>query len=414
MLDQSVPTFRVVTPTADGDAGMQPAAASRHYPELDALRGIAALVVVFGHFAHLWNTAAVNALPLAALRRLLIDGSGAAVILFFLLSGFVLSLPYKRGRSSPYSTFALRRIARIYIPYLAAVVLAVVCYWRVGGELPLSDWFNHTWTAPLTWRLVLSNILLLGNYDTAQVNTAFWSLAVEMRLSLLFPLICIPLLKWKRGHVAGFVWFVAMLDVVVSHPLYHYLDPVTFENATDMTLGLTCFAVGIVLSRYFELLQSRWARSTSTSRWLFFLVSMVLLEFSAMVGHLHHVGFAANMLQITGGAGVLVSVLFSGGIQRILHHRLPAFFGRISYSLYLVHGTALFLLAHLLFGHYTRMQMLVPYLVLAIGAAALFYRFIENPAILLSRSVGRAPAKVSLPAYQSQRSTPAIDGTRLV
>ena len=46
-------------------------------------------------------------------------------MLFFLLSGFVLSVPYLRGKGQAYPVYLIRRILRIYAPYLAALALAV-------------------------------------------------------------------------------------------------------------------------------------------------------------------------------------------------------------------------------------------------------------------------------------------------
>jgi len=66
----------------------------RRFHELDAIRGLAALMVVFSHFVLIWQ------IPwrdepgfLSFLRYPFITGH-EAVMLFFLLSGFVLSLPY--------------------------------------------------------------------------------------------------------------------------------------------------------------------------------------------------------------------------------------------------------------------------------------------------------------------------------
>jgi len=361
---------------------------TRHYPELDALRGVAAFIVVLGHFGRLWEPASVTQPVLSLLRTLFQLGGGAAVVLFFLLSGFVLSLPYKRGTSLPYGNFALRRIARIYIPYLAAVLLAVLGYWQLQGRLPLSAWFNQTWTQPLTGRVILSSALLIGNYDTSLVNTAFWSLAVEMRLSLLFPFLCIPLLRRGRGVVLLGVCGAVLLDFLVSRLLQHHLDASTFRNATDMTLGLMCFVVGILLSRSFDKIHGIWSRFSPNTQWLFFGISTLLLEFGALLGELHYVGVAANTVQILGGAGVLVSVLFSDGLHSLLNRQWPVLLGRMSYSLYLVHGTVLFTLVHVFFGRTSLPSLFVPYVACSLGLAWLFFISVEKPAIWLSRQIG--------------------------
>jgi len=162
-------------------------ARSHHYPELDAVRGLAAFAVILCHFYNLWDPSALNPAARILVEKvfILLFNGRSSVILFFLLSGFVLTLPYKRGNELPYRTFVLRRLARIYVPYLAALVLAIAADWRFHQPMQVSPWFSKTWTAPLTWPLILQHILLVGNYDIAQINTAFWSLAVEIRLSFM-------------------------------------------------------------------------------------------------------------------------------------------------------------------------------------------------------------------------------------
>ncbi|MGO9435837.1 MAG: acyltransferase family protein [Terracidiphilus sp.] len=94
------------------------------YLELDSLRGIGASIVVFGHFAGLWSSSAwysaVNSSPLRALFA-----AHEAVVLFFVLSGFVLSIPLSGERPPSYRVFLLRRFCRIYLPFAAAILRAV-------------------------------------------------------------------------------------------------------------------------------------------------------------------------------------------------------------------------------------------------------------------------------------------------
>jgi peptidoglycan/LPS O-acetylase OafA/YrhL len=381
---------------------------SHHYPELDALRGVAALVVVLVHFGRLWDTPELTHTWQRVLAALFLPGGTAAVIVFFLLSGFVLSLPYKRHNELPYGVFVLRRIARIYLPYLAALALALLGFWRLGGPLPVSAWFNETWTAPLTGRLILDNALLIGNYDTAQVNTAFWSLAVEMRLSLIFPLLCLPFLRWRHQLAFALAAIVVLIEMATPHLFAHRLDAVSFSNLTDTTLGLLCFVAGILLARTLEPLQQLWAGLTRWQRRIFFLISIGLLQFGGNLGLFHVVGVFAGALQVAGGCGVLISVLFSHEISKTLNRKLPALLGRISYSLYLVHGTVLFALVHLFFGRLTRPQLFAPYLISAIAVAAIFFVLVEKPSIALSRSIGPRKQPLSNPPSAPQAAPGAV------
>ena len=76
------------------------------YVELDSLRGLAALIVVLHHVLYLWET---DTQPASAACRFFLDLINPfgfeAVILFFVLSGFVLSLPAVDGKPQTYLTF---------------------------------------------------------------------------------------------------------------------------------------------------------------------------------------------------------------------------------------------------------------------------------------------------------------------
>ena len=93
---------------------------SRRFHELDALRGLACVSVVFLHFHDMWTPKDPHTLPhwkQVALILLAPFYSGhQAVILFFLLSGLVLALPYTRGKEQSYPVYLARRIVRIYGP----------------------------------------------------------------------------------------------------------------------------------------------------------------------------------------------------------------------------------------------------------------------------------------------------------
>jgi peptidoglycan/LPS O-acetylase OafA/YrhL len=98
---------------------------------LDSVRGIAAFIVVIHHcfltravysnfFFTQWKTPAnslVSWIFLYTPARIVWAGY-EAVTLFYVLSGLVLALPWVQGRPPEYSMYAIRRMCRLYIPYL--------------------------------------------------------------------------------------------------------------------------------------------------------------------------------------------------------------------------------------------------------------------------------------------------------
>src|SRR5215471_18879899 len=82
-------------------------------------------MVVLNHFVLATNSPGRRESLLGLLEEPFQNGP-AAVMLFFLLSGFVLSLPVWRGKPQRYSVFIVRRICRIYLPYLFGLALSIL------------------------------------------------------------------------------------------------------------------------------------------------------------------------------------------------------------------------------------------------------------------------------------------------
>ena len=139
--------------------------------EFDSLRGIAAFTVVIHHFLLIlpaidantygqkifWQVNVIKYTPLH-----LVWAGREAVIFFFVLSGFVLSLPFLGGKEVKYSHFLIKRVCRIYIPYFCAITIAIMLDLLLSrhGIPQLSGWFQLAWTAKVSNLLILNHYLL--------------------------------------------------------------------------------------------------------------------------------------------------------------------------------------------------------------------------------------------------------------
>lgn len=169
----------------------------KHIADLDVLRGLAIILVVAFHAQEfLVPGFALYAPPVngfvwtpgdAGWQRFLWNLTPAAigwagVDLFLLLSGFLIHWSsLKRGPLLSWSDFYERRFWRIYPAYL----VALVAFLTLLG--PFGKWD------------VLAHVFLVHNYhpDTFySINGSFWSLALEVQMYLLYPL----LLKMNSGR----------------------------------------------------------------------------------------------------------------------------------------------------------------------------------------------------------------------
>ena len=206
----------------------------RRLAGLDGVRGLAALFVVVNHvFLRAFPGYPVDKAPFWA--AWFIYGR-FAVVVFIVLSGFSLALsPARHGwRLDGVSRFARRRAWRILPPYWAALVFSLAVAWLLvrppGQGVPGSS-------------SVIVNGLLVQNLVAApSPNRAFWSIAVEAQLYVLFPLLL--LMVRRRGAivmVAAVTLVVAMVGIVGPH--VSHLDVFVIQSAPDLA---ALFAVGIL------------------------------------------------------------------------------------------------------------------------------------------------------------------------
>jgi peptidoglycan/LPS O-acetylase OafA/YrhL len=366
------------------------AATSGHrFHELDSMRGLAALIVVFYHFRLMWLFSETQTLNVRTVLLYPLFAGRESVILFFLLSGFVLSIPYLRGKRQPYSMFLRRRILRIYCPYLFGLALAVAGNSIWHGSLGLSQWADWTWLNPVGWKAVLQHVVMIGNYDSGQFNTAFWSLVVEMRVSIVFPLLFL-LVGRLTTRTALLVAAGCSLAVQISDRLGS--EWVGYGSSLQF---VTVFICGILMAIHWNYIGASYRAMTRRNKLALTVCSFVLYGYSVVLSSLVRGTWRLAQWHIqhwpviAGAAGLMTVGLESTNARRILNSVVPRFLGRISYSLYLVHGTVLFALAYLLIHRVPTWVAFLIFFPAAILLSTAFCICIEEPFLRLGRRVGR-------------------------
>lgn len=369
-------------------------------PELDSLRGIAAAVVVASHalaISPLTSSETALGQVLQIYPIGLASRGHPMVILFFALSGFVLSLPWLRGRPQSYPTFAIRRICRIYVPYLVATILtlllmSVFSRSRIGDA---TDWFSKAWSDPLSSSLIFDQMAMLGGYDTP--NFATWSLVVEMRISALFPLAMLLVLNYgRRGllmllPVTVVTWFLIKL--------LHLPSMVDLQLKQIPMYGFV-FALGAIVAAVSDAIRAR------GHAWCWLLTGVLLLG----IDYLSIPYYPQQLLLGLGAAAILAGTVTNGPWRRLLLMKIPVWLGKISYSLYLVHLPVIVAGVRLLSGTLPSWQSAIASVVAAVFLAEAFHRFVERPAMemgrfLTSRNASTAQTSRTQMALQTKVET---------
>ncbi|MFT2721542.1 acyltransferase family protein [Deinococcus sp. A31D244] len=417
---------------------------SSRFVQLDALRGLAALFVVFAHHVRVFDQQP-GAAPehvsqvsqvLHALRYtplFVLWGGHEAVVIFFALSGFVLFLMLQkggltrtpverfakhfhpsgarrretgsgRGVGNPasfrvvnetdgtrmsYPQYALRRVLRLYPPYLLAMLVAVGLAVTLGGR-SVPGWAGQFWHGPYTPGSVVASLLMVGRFDDQQYDFVVWSLVHEMRVSLLFPLIAWAVLAWRARVTLGVFLGLSLLADALIYLAYHGL-PALLPWRSFMETGhyVVIFVVGALIARQYPRLAAWTAARTRAQTWA--LAAAALASYCYGGAVLPALGLDSNAGDLLIVPGTVLTVLLCAAhpaFQRPLAHPWLQFLGRVSYSLYLTHALVLLTVLHL--STLPLPWSLLLSLSLCVPVAALTYALAEQPSLTLTRRLARS------------------------
>jgi peptidoglycan/LPS O-acetylase OafA/YrhL len=394
--------------------------------ELDGLRGLAALSVVFYHWLLVDPsnpggpvggslTSGMNWLYATPLGSLV--AGPQMVLLFFVLSGMVLSLPRLSGRKVPYGRYVLIRAGRLYPAAWAAAALSGLglLVLPMSARPGLPWWLSVTLQRPFGTAASLHFATLIGAFDPSQLDGPMWSLEQELRVSLLLPLLVFVV---RRCHWS--VVFAIASGLIIGGTL---AVPVgTYLWAwTPAVVG--CFLLGSLIARHRRWLVSAWAWIPGAGQTLLLLGVLVTFWIPARGTGMGIPGYLLTLIPVL-GACILIVGAQVGRTRRALTRPTIGWLGRISYSLYLLHVVVLRVLV-------VANPLRVPLIVLApigIGItlllATVMQRYVEAPALAFVRRanfrraallrLGRTPAPALARAGQHPRPLREPEGPGLV
>jgi len=338
---------------------------SSHVTALDAVRGVAASLVVCAHI-------------LGPVKL-----GNMAVLIFFVLSGFLITWLLLRELDATqiisirdfYARRTLRIFPAFYVFWFICVVATAV---------------RH---APVRWMEAVCAFLYVGDYYTAmhsshvhQIMSITWSLGVEEKFYLLWPA---AFLFWSKDIPKLFRIVVGAVAVLwlyrVVGCLFLHLPPDYLKYSFDSRFADILVGCGLALALKLRKVEGLllWA-DRARSIPLLLAATIGLLVFAE--GHLSDRWFYMFLLPFSSIviAVLLVQLVFLGSLRGYawLEHPVLRFFGRISYSLYLYHMLAIVSVEHYL--PHLRLRWAYPLMVaLSVGLACLSYYCVEKPFLQL-------------------------------
>ena len=371
---------------------------SERIHSLDGLRGVASLAVLLLHVAmmlELWGPD--GPYPL-------VPGT-PAVVVFFVLSGVVLSLgPLARlrsGRAYDWLAYYPRRVVRLCVPLFVAIALGVLAgyvAWHMGSTSRSATAIDFSGGPERVVHdlLMQFDLLFFVSDDTrtifgeplVRVDSPVWSMGWELWFSLTLPLAIACLTRVRRDGAAA---LAILAGIFVSYWCGYF----------PLRLCLT-FWLGVIVAKHLpELSRVRLAPAAELPALLAALGAIELAQASAagLLGPLDALASAAlSTLMNVACAGLVVLAVTDGLVRRALSTRPARFLGSVSFSLYLTHAIVIGGLEAVL----PRLGVTAPLVqagaavVVSLAFGTLFWRVVERPSIGLSRRVGASLAAPSV------------------
>lgn len=367
---------------------------------LESIRGLGALSVVFFHYLEVFYPAFVTGNPSQSHLRWGIDlffyrtplnvfyNGTAAVLVFFVLSGYVLTFKFfKTGDTQHLASGIVRRYFRLLPIVLFAEIGSYLClrYSLYHAKDITAITLANTWTGAYSLPADLGAVLkeaffgIFFRYESTY-NVPFWTMTYELFGSML-------------------VYITAYVTSSLRHRQWIYFGLVLF-----LWDSYYCpFVLGMILSdlsnrpeQPLRKLNFGWLNLILGAAGLLMLSFPYHTDFiDASLYRYFQIPWIANnqVFYYTWGAFLLILVgLNSRWVQKLLALRPFLFLGRISYPMYAIHWIVLGSFSSFLFlklapiWHY-KLGFLATFgasILLIFGIADLAWRFIDTPGIRLS------------------------------
>ena len=361
----------------------------------ESIRGLACLAVVFSHlslsffpFLHHFNPAEVSTSTWQSFIHhspfaFWYSGT-AAVFLFFVLSGFVLSYAILRKPEQAefkIKSMLIKRYPRLAIPAVISCLVVWVVFQTIHiDSSQMNGWFQAYVTQDVSLKLALYEGTI-GSFFFAEssVNWVLWTMHIELIGSLVLFLllyiyqfsrvmffigsIVLPLIAL---YLKGEGFFLGISSFVIG--IYYYL----YGKQLSLTLSITLLLSGLYLAG---------AHSSSASyQWIYAVLGERTYDYC---------NFFAGVL-------IVYSILMSPKLSQFLDKKVLVWLGKLSFSIYLLHLITLYVVGVPIFNYllsiglqYTTSAIIasVIFILITLWISAYYSQWVDQLAIKTSQKI---------------------------
>ncbi|MGE7115103.1 acyltransferase family protein [Lysinibacillus sp. NPDC047702] len=372
---------------------------------LEGLRGVAAIIVVLSHFVqffyprllysddsltHIYLESWISNTPLN-----LIYNGNFAVCIFFILSGYVLSLKFLKTKD-PIVLYemASKRYFRLAIPVSVSIFISYIIV-RVGGIfyskimsmtlVSIDKLFELNHNSFQVIKLALYDVFIKGD---ASYNPVLWTMKYELFGSFMI-FILLPLIAYRKYSYIKYVLYIFLVIFISKVAELYFVSFVLGMMLCEMHISKTGFfkfnnkflkMCYLIIGIYFGTFPY-----VDTKGSIYEVLQLSILGGNAFVFY-----------HIVGAFFLLMAFIQSELLQRFFSKTIFEFLGKISFSIYLTHFIILFSFSSFLFeklSHFgfsyniTFILMAVPSLLIMVIIAYFMYKYVDSYAVKISGKV---------------------------
>jgi peptidoglycan/LPS O-acetylase OafA/YrhL len=354
-------------------------------PVIDGLRFLAIAMVVLYH-TNLFIQEKSSSLNFAESAyypsaNILVFGH-QGVELFFVISGFILAMPFMRQRFGlterefSLKRYFLRRLTRLEPPYIVSTLLLfLILALVIKDKYPISDLAASLFTS----FFYLNNIVFPD--EPARINSVTWSLEIEVQFYILA-----PFLVWALGAIRNkVIRRVCILGLIVAFAYLSWLFETVWPAQIPLCIGyfFQYFLAGILLCDLYLLDLAKSARFDGT---VFLVVGALLLVFIVSVEHARS---PFIVLKIVSPLAILFfyAIVFTNRYwSRLFSVDTLTLIGGMCYTVYLLHYATIAAVGRITvtnvgisnFYFYFAIQAFV-YILAILAVSSVFFLLIEKP-----------------------------------
>jgi peptidoglycan/LPS O-acetylase OafA/YrhL len=373
----------------------KPLKETAYLPYLDGLRAIAAVYVVLHHSILQFHFDYPKLTPIEKYSVISFFYGHFAVNFFIVLSGFCLTIPLiNRNQFSLKGgaiLFYKKRIKRIVIPYYLALGFSLMLIAGLIGAKTGRHWDS---SLPVTVKDIITHLLLIQDVFTDsmfKINHPLWTISVEFRIYLFFPLL---LWVWRKFGALGTLFstvIISGLIFVTATLLNKYFNWGIEQGLDGINPYIVLFGLGM-LAAYISLSKDlRISKIRNNTPWI--IICFLLLISVFVVPRLSIFAnwpYSFLFFDVLFGCWALTALVLIAGdklpiLKRILSFKPLVFVGTFAYSIYLIHAPLIQLIWQYVINPFHLSEVRSYYFMVLLGTpliiliSYLFYILFERP-----------------------------------